>query len=87
MANDQTEREKAAAKRRQAEEGYTAEERKAQLLDALAAERQGYVQRQAGGNDEVKAAMKTRIAAVDAAVRDLKADKGTKDTGTQTPAA
>lgn len=40
-----TTKEDAATKRRQAEDGFTPEERKAQLVDALLAERAGYVQR------------------------------------------
>jgi hypothetical protein len=67
-----SEKEKAAAKRRQAEDGFTAEERRQQLLGALGDERRGYVQRSDAGNADVKAAMKLRIAAVDAEIAKLK---------------
>lgn len=71
MAKELSEREKAAAKRRQAEEGFTPEERNEQLLAAYGEERRGYVQRAATGDQTVKAAMKLRISDVDKAIREL----------------
>lgn len=72
MSRDRTEKQKAATKRRQAEEGFTPEERDEQILAALTAERQGYQQRHDGGDADVKAAMKRRLAAVDAELARVK---------------
>lgn len=65
MAAEKSEREIAADKRRQAEVGYTTAERKAEILAALQAERRGYVQRE----------LDDRVAAVDAEIKRVQAEK------------